>query len=95
MTVVTPEAVSAEEVIPYEETDDPNLLVHIVNPPANPHLGQPGMSAQDVVDVARATGREVVALCGRRFVPRHDPDKGDVCSICILVAGRLMRGAGE
>lgn len=83
------------DVIPYEETDDPNIRVHIVNPPNNLHIWRPGMSSQDIVDLARFKGIEVFALCGYRFVPKHNPDKPDACETCMRIAGDIMRGAGE
>lgn len=84
------------EVIPYEDTDDHGEhLTHIINPPANIHIWKPGMTSQDVVDIARATDQEVVSLCGKRWVPKRNPEKYDVCKSCMDVAGNLMRGAGE
>ena len=44
-----------ESIIPYEETDDHPECFPTVNPPANLHIFQPGMEAQDIVDIARAT----------------------------------------
>lgn len=84
-----------EELFPYEESDDPTRKTHIVNPPKNIHIWREGMSMQDVVDIARATGQEVVALCGYRWVPKHNPDKFDVCQTCMDIAGQLMREKGE
>ena len=84
-----------DQVIPYEETKDPNAKAHIVNPPANLHIFEPGMEAQDIVDIARSTGQYVTALCGHRFVPKHNPDKLDACDICMKIAGDIMRDLGE
>jgi hypothetical protein len=83
------------DLFPYEETDDPKKRTHIVNPVMNRHVGLPGMSAQDIVDSARMTDQEVEALCGYRFVPKHDPEKFDACNACVTIAGALMRGNGE
>lgn len=84
------------EVIPYEDEDDgKNHLTHIVNPPNNLHLWQPGMSAQDIVDLARALGTNVVALCGHTWVPKRNPEKYPVCQACMDIAGMYMREAGE
>jgi len=80
---------------PYEDLNDPNHRAHIVNPPKNLHIWRQGMSAQTVVDTARLLRLEVVALCGYRWVPKHNPDKFDVCDGCMKIAGELMRGAGE
>lgn len=83
------------DVIPYEEpTDGADTKTHIVSPPENKHLFQPGMEAQDIVDLARATGQEVIALCGYRWVPKHNPDKFETCDACFKIAGDIMRGEG-
>lgn len=99
MTLLAPEATLTEEpiVIPYEdeETLDPNKRTHIVNPPANPHIWQPGMTAQEIVDIARATGQVVNVLCGFSFVPKRNPDKYDSCAACFDIASRLMNEEGE
>lgn len=82
-------------VLPYEESNDPTRRTHIVNPPANLHIWRDPMSAQDIVDIARARGLEVVALCGYTWVPKHNPEKFDACEECFRIAGELMSGAGE
>jgi hypothetical protein len=84
-----------EEIMPYEDTNDPLHRTHIVRPPENKHIFRIGMSAQDIVDTARAAGKEVVALCGYRFVPKHNPEKYDACEACMRVAGMLMNSEGE
>lgn len=84
-----------DRLFEYEESDDPNRKTHIINPPKNIHIWREGMTAQDVVDIARATGQEVVALCGYRWVPKHNPEKFDVCDACMKIAGHLMSEAGE
>ena len=90
MTINITETHVDESIIPYEETDDhPERLTHIVNPPANLHIFQPGMEAQDIVDIARATGQEVVTLCGHRFVPKRNPEKYDVCQTCMDIARQI------
>lgn len=85
-----------EEVMPYEEPTDKNAKTHIVNPPMNGHI-QNGvfMTAQEIVNTARFLGKEVVALCGYRWVPKHNPDKLDACEVCMRIAGDLMREANE
>ncbi len=83
------------DLFPYEETDDPKKRTHIVNPTLNRHIGLPGMSAQEIVDSARMTDQEVEALCGYRFVPKHNPEKFDACTACVTIAGALMRGNNE
>lgn len=81
--------------VKYEEPTDPNAKAHIVNPPKNLHIWREGMTAQDIVNHARVMKIEVVALCGYTWVPKHNPDKVDVCDTCMTLAGELMRGAGE
>jgi hypothetical protein len=83
------------DLFPYEETSDPNARTHIINPPKNLHIWTPGMETQELVDIARVTGQEIEALCGYRFVPKHNPEKFDVCEKCMKIAGDLMAGAGE
>lgn len=82
-------------VTPYEESDDPNRKTHIVNPPKNLHIWRPGMSAQDVVNLARMQEKRVVALCGHTWVPKHNPEKFDICDRCMKIAVALMSEAGE
>lgn len=90
------EELTVTDLVPYEDTDDgKNHKTHIVNPPSNLHIFQPGMEAQDIVDIARAGGLEVTALCGYTWVPKRNPEKYDVCDECMTIAGNIMRGLGE
>jgi hypothetical protein len=96
-TIVRPDSAEDLEslVNPFEKTDDPKLRTHSINPPANLHIWRPGMSTKDVLFIARSQGLEVVALCGFRFVPVHDPEDYDACEECIRLAGEIMAGMGE
>lgn len=94
-TLTQLEMLTVEELAPYEENNDPNHRTHIVRPPENKHIYQPGMSAQDIVDTARLLGVEVVCLCGFRFVPKANPEKHDVCESCMKIAQKLMAQNGE
>jgi len=85
----------SELVNPYEKTDDPQWRTHIINPPANLHIWEPGMSMKDVLHVARSQRLEVVALCGFRFIPVHDPEDFDACEECMRLAGEIMSSMGE
>ena len=38
--------------------------------------------SKDRIAESRATGRPVVALCGKVWVPKHDPSKYPVCPDC-------------
>ncbi len=81
-----------EDVLNFEETDDEahDRFTHIINPPSNVHIWRPGMSAQDVVDIARANGWPVKALCGKVWVPKHNPDKYPACPTCMDIAHKLI-----
>ena len=39
---------------------------------------------------SRLTGRPVVALCGKIWVPKHDPDKYPVCPDCKRIYEEMM-----
>lgn len=39
----------------------------------------------------RATGRPVVALCGKVWVPKHDPSKYPVCPDCKRIYEEMTR----
>lgn len=83
-----------ELTVPYEHEDEApgERKTHVVNPPKNLHIWQPGMSMQEVVDIARMTEQEVVALCGYTWVPKRNPDRYDACSECMRLAGELIAG---
>lgn len=82
-------------VAPYEDSNDPNRRTHIVNPPNNIHIWRPGMEMKELVSIARMTGQKVRALCGYEWVPKHNPEKYDVCEPCMREAQRLMAERGE
>lgn len=82
------------EIVPYETTDDPSLHAHYINPPDNIHIWQPGMKTQEIVDIARMMGIEIVALCKYRWVPKHDPAKHPICSKCVDVAAQIVLSMG-
>ena len=78
---------------PYEDTDDgQEHLSHLINPPKNTHIWQPGMSAQDIVEIARMTGTFVEALCGYRWVPKRNPKLYPVCQTCVDIATNMVLG---
>jgi hypothetical protein len=79
-----------EEITAYEVTDNPDTKAHIINPPMNQHIWQPGMTPQDIVNIARLTGKVITALCGYRFIPRHDPDKHPTCDPCLKLAADMI-----
>lgn len=89
--------ISVETIVaPYEDYgSNSENFAHIVNPPNNVHIWFPGMSSQDIVDIARAKGLMVRALCGKEWVPKRNPEKHPACQTCFDIAGELMSGAGE
>ena len=83
------------DIIPFETDsgDDPNRKSHYINPLGNTHIDSRGdMTAQDIVDTARITGQEVVALCGYKWVPKYNPKNYPVCEHCARIAGDLILG---
>ena len=85
-----------EELAPFTDTDDGEKhlshIIHIVN---NTHVWQQGMNAIDIIEIARLTGQELVALCGYRWIPMRDPRKYPACKICVDIAANIMIGALE
>jgi hypothetical protein len=82
-------------VTPYEDDDDPSRKTHIVRPIENRHISNSlTATGQDIVDLARMAGLEVVALCGHKWVPVHNPEKYDACEACMKIAGDIMRSEG-
>jgi len=76
------------ELFPYEDSDDPNKKAHVVRAGDNPHIGAPDWTGQEVVDAARALGLEVTALCGYKWIPKHNPANHDACGTCLDIWGR-------
>lgn len=99
MSIATEESVDIEiEVVvaPYDDTSDGNEHhTHIINPPNNVHIWAVGMTAKEVVTIARVNGLPVTALCGYQWVPKRNPDKYPACEKCMDEAHNLMRGKGE
>ncbi|RHA38724.1 DUF3039 domain-containing protein [Cellulomonas rhizosphaerae] len=82
------------DLAPLEHSDDPNLRAHIVRPIDNGVPNGPkgeGVTAQDVIDLARLNGTEVVALCGHRFVPKHSTVALTACGTCFEAAAAIGR----
>lgn len=81
-----------EPLIPYEDNDDPLHRTHVVDSNQNGHITNGAeMSGQDVVDTARLLNMEVIALCGYKWVPKHNPDKYEVCQPCMKLVAAAMR----
>lgn len=83
------------EVTPYDDKAPGDGKTHIVNPPLNQHIWIPGMTAQEIVDIARNTEQPVKALCGYTWVPKRNPEKYPACDSCVRIAHDLMRGQSE
>ncbi len=82
--------VTETEILPYEDAEPGEVRAHIVRPEEN---GQRyDLSGQDIVDLARLNGTEVVALCGHRFVPSHDPAPAPACEPCVDAAAAIING---
>ena len=95
-TIGDVEVIVETNLAPYEDDgSNSENFTHIINPPNNTHIWRPGMSSQDVVDVARFRGLTVTALCGKTWVPKRNPEKHPACDTCMDVATMLMQGAGE
>ena len=50
--------------------------------------------SKDRIAESRATGRPVVALCGKVWVPKHDPSKYPVCPDCKRIYEEMTGCAG-
>jgi hypothetical protein len=82
-----------QEVVPYEDYDGTgNHLTHLIIPNDNQHLWMEGMTAKDIVAIARLAGAEVVALCGYKWVPKRNPDRFPICQKCYQAASAIVRG---
>lgn len=93
----TLEIVDLGEIVePYEDDDDPNRKTHLINPAMNLRIQRiyGRMEAQEIVDTARLFKHEVVALCGHKWIPVHNPEKYDACEPCFKIAGDIMRSEG-
>lgn len=90
MTVTTTD-IDIQQDVDTEEKVEEEKLRHIVNPPSNLHIWRPGMSAQDIVDIARVRGIEIKALCGAIFIPTKNPeDVKKTCDTCLEIAGIML-----
>jgi hypothetical protein len=83
------------DILPYDESDSNDKLTHIINPAMNGHIqrGVP-MTAAEILFAARMENSEVIALCGHRFVPKHNPEKYDICQPCMDEANAIIKQDG-
>ena len=47
--------------------------------------------SKDRIAESRMTGRPVVALCGKVWVPKHDPSQYPICPDCKRIYEEMMR----
>ncbi len=89
--------ISVEEVaVPFEDDgSNSENFAHIVNPPSNRHIWDGHMSSQEMVNYARINKKLIVALCGKTWVPKRNPEKHPACQTCFDIAAEIMSGAGE
>lgn len=86
MSVMHPEKLEQEEIIPYEDSsDNSNAISHYVIGEDNRHIYEPPMTIEDVIDIARITGQHLVAICGAVVVPRYDPTTCPMCKACVKI----------
>lgn len=89
------EQIIIKEIVEFDDSDvTPDTRTHFINPPMNKHLRRPGMTAKDIVDVARTLGVEIVALCGYRFIPKANPENLDTCEACMKIAQDIISEDG-
>lgn len=87
---------TTDEVVSYEETPaGPDHRAHMFAAGDNLHV-QSGqyMEPQDIVDLARLSDIEIVAMCGHRLIPRRNPKVYPVCEACVDEAERRIMGGG-
>lgn len=84
--------------IPFEDIDsqDGEHFAHIVNPAMNLDIQRQygKMDARQIVDTARFLGIEIIALCTKKFVPKHDPGPLPACEKCMEIAGMIIQEDG-
>lgn len=95
MTTLTPDTVADIELtlVPFETNDDPNHRAHLVRPADNgvTRADDPTTS-QDIIDMARLAGTEVVAVCGHTWIPKANPKQYPVCDACLDIAVEISAG---
>ncbi len=88
----------------YEEPDTSSVenflaeemrLAHVIAPSDNKTIcyvlgNGPELTASDIVTYARIHRIFVIALCGYKFIPKHNPEKYDACEACIEEANRRI-----
>lgn len=97
-TIVMPDvdrSVSTDVVEDIDEGNKDDNLRHIVRPADNPHISKimKNPTGQDVVDIARVRNLEVTALCGKKWVPKNNPEGRDTCDSCLDMAGMIRSGS--
>lgn len=82
------QSIVVEDIDASREDDN---LRHIVRPMDNPGIANPlsDTYVQDIVDIAMVKGLELVALCGKKWVPSRSTENRKTCNPCIEIAGRI------
>lgn len=70
---------------------NPDAVSHIINPPMNLHIWEPGMSGKDVAEIATLTGQELTSLCGHKWIPTKKPSPDRICKVCLKIATEMIR----
>ena len=94
------ESVDLQELFnPFQEDDGSNkdLRSHYVSPGDNlefqaKHGSVKGGGSAELVNRARFLQAEIIALCGYRFVPKHNPKNHPVCETCADIAANRILG---
>lgn len=101
MTTIMPEtettitSVVTEEQTPVpgnKEPDKRHIVFGQLNPPVNTHIWRPGMSGQDMLDIAMVRGVEITALCGFKWIPQRGGPATtglETCDVCMDIAGKM------
>jgi hypothetical protein len=89
------EIVDLADMFPYEDDGDENRKAHAVRPTENKHIiNNDTCTGQDIVDTARMLGLEVVAACGYKWVPTHDPRDKKACDPCMKIVAEVWGSEG-
>lgn len=94
MSVKTVEQIETDvEIIPFEKADPAKDKAHIIRAMDNLHISRV-YGSNDMVDVARMMGLELIALCGHRWIPSKNPNELPVCVPCMKKAHELLSEGG-
>lgn len=72
-----------EVVETNDQTTEDDGKRHVIAWQDNLHIYKKGMTSQDIVDFARVNGVEVVALCGKIWIPSQQVAGRETCDPCV------------